>query len=107
MCAGEGSMGPQIMMPLPQPTHVIRSLPHQSATSGNLLQLLHRNRGALSAPAWHAAAALTPRLGADGNLEGCRDPTGSGVARNRRDLRKMGAPPQKNAQGQRSRLLRA
>src|SRR5271166_2134911 len=107
MCAVEENMGRQIMMPLLRPTRVMRSQPHRSATSGNLLQLLHRNRGALSAPAWHSAAIVAARLGADGNLEGCGHSTGSGAARHRLDLREMGAPPAKNTQGERVGLLLA
>jgi len=32
---------------------------------GKLLQLLHRNRGAVSAPSWRHFVAFNPRLGAD------------------------------------------
>src|ERR1035438_2987291 len=38
---------------------------------GNLLQLLYRDRGALPAPPGHRAAAVSARLGADGDLERC------------------------------------
>ena len=79
---------------------------HRAHYYGNLLQLLHRNRRALSAPPGHAAAHVPTRLGADGDMERRRHLAGSRIARHRCHLREVGAASAQDSQSERACLLR-
>ena len=73
-----------------------------------LLQLLHRNRGAFSARARHRPVPpVAARLGADRDLEERGRAAGSGAARHRRRLREMARAQGEDADGELAGLLRA